>query len=497
MSVYFSLRKRHWFRCLGRRLVGSLAVLTLMSLPAYGQRLDPVLLDAFLSDPLEEEPRDPLLPTAVVDRPLSPLELYALELELFQLDAEARALLLAEQPDEAFELWMREVQLRRVFGLEAELEALSRIGQQAWNSQRSQEVRLMSVRLERIWEAEKESATLERVETIAMIAQTLRMRDTSTEIYQQLIDMTAADTLTQQGWVVVLAAHYLQWFDFDNAAQLYTQLIDRADIQGNTLEHTQYLKDLIYSYQQAKEYAQALPVQTELLRLYRTTAQNDREPPLEIDMARNFRAIGGYPQALQYYNLAYVTAQSLQLYGHVSTVLKDLGDLYAEQGLTNEALTMYNLLVRAEQQAYNQHGILEAYDRLGQLYLSIDDRDNALVAFRAGLAFSESLQYREAYFRGEVAKLSLDRTPEDTAEAEETEPTLGDSLREELKDNPPFDVAPVEIEPPGDGELSEDDLTEDAIPEELPEVEVITDETIDVTPEEPTPEAPPAPESDN
>ena len=213
-----------------------------MALPAYGQRLDPVLLDAFLSDPLEEEPRDPLLPTVVVDRPLSPLELYALELELFQLDAEARALLLAEQPDEAFELWIREVQLRRVFGLEAELEALSRIGQQAWNSQRSQEVRLMSVRLERIWEAEKESATLERVETIATIAQTLRMRDTSTEIYQQLIDMTAADTTTQQGWVVVLAAHYLQWFDFENAAQLYTQLIDRAEIQGNTLEHTQYLR---------------------------------------------------------------------------------------------------------------------------------------------------------------------------------------------------------------------------------------------------------------
>ena len=483
MSVYFDLRKQRWLQACGQRLLTGLAALALMSLPAYGQRLDPVLLDAFLADPLTVEPRDPLLPTTVVDRPLSPLELYAVELELFKMDAQARELMLVNQPDAAFELWMREVQLRRLFGLDAELEALNRIGQQAWNSQRSQEVRLMSVRLERIWEAEKATADLERVETIATIAQILRMRDTSTEIYQQLINMTAADPEAQQGWGVILAGHYLQWFDFDNAAQLYTQLAASAKAEGNTLEHTQYLRDLIYSYQQAKDYAQALPAQTELLRLYRATGQNDREPPLEIDMARNFRALSIYPQALEYYNLAYVTAQSLQLYGHVTTVLKDLGDLYAEQGLTNEALTMYNLLVRAEQQAYNQHGILEAYDRLGQLYLSIGDTENALVAFRAGVAFAESLQYRESYFRGEVAKLSLENPPEDAPAdiAEEDTPSLGESLRENLRDNPPFDLAPVEIEPP------EVEPAEPAEPEDttdpVPDVEVISDETIDVTPE--------------
>ncbi|MEM8611137.1 MAG: tetratricopeptide repeat protein, partial [Cyanobacteria bacterium P01_H01_bin.105] len=315
------------------------------------------------------------------------------------------------------------------------------------------------------------------------------------------IDMTAADTASQQSWVVVLASHYLQWFDFDNAAQLYTQLVDRAEIQGNTLEHTQYLKDLIYSYQQAKAYGQALPAQSELLRLYRSTGQSDREPPLEIDMARNFRAIDVYPQALEYYNLAYVTAQSLQLYGHVSTVLKDLGDLYAEQGLTNEALTMYNLLVRAEQQAYNQHGILEAYDRLGKLYLRIDDRANALIAFRAGLAFSESLQYRQAYFRGEVARLSLDAPPEANTAVDDDAP-LGDVLREELRDNPPFDVAPddgvpvdvspVEIEPvdpandlPADNTPADNRSSEEEPVESSPEVEVISDEIQEIIPDVP------------
>lgn len=479
MSVYFNFRKQSSAGLAGLKkqfikLLGGAVALTLLALPAYGQRLDPVLLDAFLTDPLEAEPPDPLLPVIAIERPLSPLELYQLELELFRLDQQARELLLLGQPDEAFALWMREVQLRRLFGIEVELEALGRIGQQAWNSQRSQEVRLMSVRLERIWLAEKETATLERVETIAAIAQTLRMRDISTEIYQQLIDMTADDPAVQQTWVAVLADHYLQWFYFEDAAQLYTGLVASAKSQGNTLEHTQYLKDLIYSYQEAKAYEKVLPVQAELLQLYRATRQSDREPPLEIDMARNFRALGLYTQSLEYYNLAYVTAQRLELYGHVATVLKEVGDLYAERELTNEALTMYNLLVRAEQQAYNQHGILEAYDRLGQLYLSIDDTENALIAFRAGLAFSESLKYREAYFRGEVAKLSLDAPPpEESAEDPAAEPSLQDTVREGLRDNPPFDLDPADIDPttPVPEEPREPEQ-----PEAPPEVEIITDE---------------------
>ncbi len=485
MSVYFGLRKRQWFRSFGKQLAGGFAAVALAALPAHGQRLDPVVLDAFLTNPLAVEPRDPLLPTTEVDRPLSPLELYDLELELFRLDEQARALQVAGQPDEAFALWMREVQLRRLFGLEAELEALDRIGQQAWNAQRSQEVRLMAVRLNRIWEAEKAMAPLERVETIAKIAQTLRMRDTSTDIYRQLVQMTAGDEAVHHGWVVVLASHHLDWFEFEQASPLYVQLVSRAKAQGNTLEHIQYLNDLIYSYQEAKNYAQALPVQTELLKLYRATGQSDREPPLEIDMARNFRALAADAKALEYYNLAYVTAQRLELYGHISTVLREVGDLYAVQGRTNEALTMYNLLVRAEQQAYNQHGILQAYDRLGQLYLRIDDTDNALVAFRAGVAFSESLKYREAYFRGQVAKLSLDTPSTDEPGAGDT-PNLGDTLRDDLRDNPPFDVQPVDIEPtdvdPGD--IAPVDPEISPPPQDQPDVEIISDETIDVTPEE-------------
>lgn len=499
MSVYFGLRKqRPWRLGYGEHIVrshpvsrvvssivGGIAALALLSLPVYGQRLDPVLLDAFLINPLEADPRDPLLPTTTIDRPLSPLELYSLELELFQLDEQARALLLTEQPNEAFPLWMREVHLRRLFGLDAELEALERIGQHAWNHQRSEEIRLMAVRLERIWLSEKETATLERVETMATIAQILRMRNTSADIYQQLITMTADDETAQQEWIIVLADHYLQWFDFAKASPIYVELAAQAKTEGNILEHTQYLQNLIYSYQEVKDYTQAIPVQTELLQLYRNTGQSDREPPLEIDMARNFRALSLNSQALEYYNLAYVTSQRLELYGHVSTVLKDVGDLYADQGLTNEALTMYNLLIRAEQQAYNQHGILEAYDRLGKLYLTIEEKDKALVAFRAGLAFSESLKYREAYFRGEVAKLSLGTLPpEEASEPPDPDPPLGDTVRDAFQDNPPFDLEPVEIDPIETEDPTEGLPNETEAPIAPPEIEIISDETVDITPEE-------------
>ena len=187
-----------------------------------------------------------------------------------------------------------------------------------------------------------------------------------------------------------------------------------------------------------------------------------------------------------------MTAQSLQLYGHVSTVLKDLGDLYAEQGLTNEALTMYTQLVRAEQQAYNQHGILVAYDRVGQLYLESGDPGIALVAFRAGLAFAESLSYRQPYFTEQVARLSSD-TPVENPAPPDT-PSFGEALRDSLRDNPPFDLDPADLDP----NVEPAEATETDLPASPPEVEVISDDTIDIpaeeAPEDTAPESVESPE---
>ena len=422
----------------------------LLAPPALAQRLDPVLLDSFLTDPLEVDPRDPLLPTPVVDRELSPLERYSLERSLFELDRQAAALLASDQPDQAFELWRREVQLRRLFGRDAELEAIRRVGQQAWNAQRSVEVRLLTVRLRQIWEEDRPTADTERVTTVAEISQILRAEDLTTETLEELIARAdqRGNVALQHQYRALLAAHYLQWFNYDEAAQLYSGLAVQAE--GDALVQEFYLEQLVHAHQEAKRFEAAIAAQSQLLALYRATNQRDREPPLEIAIARNYRSLNLNQQAMEYYQVAYGTAQILMQYNSISDILRDLGDWYTEQNRRNEALTMYNLLVRSEQQAYSQYGILEAYDHLGQLYRAAEDRDAALAAFQAGLGFARSLDYRQAYFQEQIALTSqLDpvASPADEQETDlrETidlgEPILDgiNRIRRSIGDNPPFD----------------------------------------------------------
>ncbi|PZO33549.1 MAG: hypothetical protein DCF17_21795 [Shackletoniella antarctica] len=95
---------------------------------ALAQVLCPELRFPFLADPLQDQPRDPLLPNPPVQRPLSPLELHDLEQDLDQLALEAAALDQAGELADARQLWRREIRLRRLLGIEPELAAIDRVG---------------------------------------------------------------------------------------------------------------------------------------------------------------------------------------------------------------------------------------------------------------------------------------------------------------------------------------------------------------------------------
>ena len=394
------------------RQVGTaaLAALLLTGSPAvYAQRLNPTELTEFLSNPLTDDPRDPALPQPEVDRVLSPLELYQLEQNLDGLNARAQALLAAEEGDEAFELWLREVRLRRVLGREDELQALERVVPLAWNNQRATTIQLLTQRLRVIWNnaaarSELDEAALERLLALFI---TLRDEDAVVTITQALADQAAAqgDGVTQRQRLAELGEAYLAWFEFEKAAAVYEPLVADAARREHPTQERVLLEALIYSYQQDERYELAIPLQERLLELYRTALLSESEVPLEIAIARNYRAIENYPRAVEYYQLAYRTAQQLEQYGYSSEVLQDLGALYRDLGQPRDAITMYNLLVRVEQQSYNHYGILLAYDQLGQIYVDLEEPDNALVAFQAGLAFAEALDYRQDYFQAQIAAL--------------------------------------------------------------------------------------------
>ncbi|HIK43950.1 MAG TPA: hypothetical protein IGR64_03580 [Leptolyngbyaceae cyanobacterium M65_K2018_010] len=117
------------------------------AVPALAQALQPAVRDAFLADPLSDIPRDPLLPSPPVLRPLSPLERFVLEQELDQLALEAESLAQSGAADAAIDPWMREIRLRRLLGLDAELTAMDRVDQNLRNLNATQALQLLSARL--------------------------------------------------------------------------------------------------------------------------------------------------------------------------------------------------------------------------------------------------------------------------------------------------------------------------------------------------------------
>jgi hypothetical protein len=143
-------QQQHFRRPWGWLLALALGHLVLPTLPTWAQALPAGLRDEFLASPLEDEPRDPLLPTPVVDRPLSPLEQYALELDLDALALAAEQLAADGETAAATEAWMREVRLRRLLGVEAELQAMGRVAQWLRDRGSTQQLQLLTARLDEI-----------------------------------------------------------------------------------------------------------------------------------------------------------------------------------------------------------------------------------------------------------------------------------------------------------------------------------------------------------
>jgi len=410
---------------------------------AIAQQISPELRQQFLADP-RTEPLDPILPDLALDRPYSPLELSAIATRLTQLNQTAQQQLANGNPDAAFELWQREVRLRRVFGPVEELNAISRVATLAWQQQRPVEVQLLTLRTREIWEtvaaalnnfeATEQSAEDNRLgdrepeeladnpEQILMdgdsasdvavllnMAQTfatLRDIDASVEVYQQLITLTAEQNGDPTAQRKELAELHLAWFQFADAADVYLALLSDARTKGNQAQETDYLERLVYSYQQADSFTNAVRAQTDLIALYQAQGDVEKLPGLLVAIAQNYRTLNLHKNAIAYYRSAYSAAQRFDQFSFSAQVLTDLGTLYESLALNTEALGAYNLLVPVEQQAYNTYGVMNAYDSLGQLHRRQGNAFEALKAFEKALVLADQLNLRQDYFIEQIESVT-------------------------------------------------------------------------------------------
>jgi hypothetical protein len=186
--------------------------------PTQAQVLLPVVRDDLLADPLADSPRDPLLPTPVVNRPLSPLEQLALEQALDDLAQEADALATANQPEAARTLWLREIRLRRVLGLDAELMAIERVAENLRDGNATPELQLLAMRLDRITPSLDPNQESDRryVQTLATLYTTLGRVESAAALRRTLADVALeqGDIREAQAQLELLAVLYADWFYF-------------------------------------------------------------------------------------------------------------------------------------------------------------------------------------------------------------------------------------------------------------------------------------------
>jgi tetratricopeptide (TPR) repeat protein len=357
-----------------------------------------------LPDPLEQPVRDPLIPS--LDRPLTPFEVRRLREALDGLDAEAQAQLQAGNADGAFEIWYRELRLRRVLGRIEEINALGRVGKIAWDNTRRYDVQIITKRLNVVQqEAEAEAPlTSELLLAFATAYQQVHSINNSLDIYQKILanarknqDVAAEEEALRQ-----LGQLYLAKFDYLNAASIYEDLLKRSQAKSNSYDEGIYLQQLAEIYSQALQPENAVQIKEQLAQKYISAQNLQGLAELKIEIGADYEALKNPEQASQNYQEAFSLAWSLQQFGTAGEALSKLGDLYQAYDRDEYAMQIYQELIKVEQQAYDYYGLMQTYDRIGQIYLKQQNYPQALAAFQQGLQIARSLQYREDYFLSQI-----------------------------------------------------------------------------------------------
>ncbi|RZM81959.1 tetratricopeptide repeat protein [Leptolyngbya iicbica] len=375
-------------------------------------QLAPSLVEQFLSDPEFSEPRDPLLPEFAVERPLSPLERRELAAELDELALETEARYLEEGATEEVVIdWMREVRLRRILGIEAELAAIQRVGLRLWENSQADEVQLLSLRLQEI-QAELLAQPVPDLELIGELVaafEVLRDVDAAVAVYEILLEraVQAGDREAQQQILENLASLRESWFRFAPAAATYEALLDFAD--EDDLLAIEYLKGVIRNYQDLGELATTIEYQRRLVGKYEETLQPQPIPALTLAIARNFRDLEQLTEAQNYYSATYSGALAQAQTDVASDALQDLAALYLADDQPEDVQYLYEQRLAVERLSYNGYGLMQTFDHLGQLYEAQDLPDSAIAAYKEALIIAEHLHHRERYFKLRLQTLLLEQ----------------------------------------------------------------------------------------
>lgn len=374
-------------------------------------------LDKFPPSPLEINIPDPLLPNIANKRELTPVELQKLRTDLDALNQEAQKILQGEDNKKAFEIWNRELRLRRFLGLLAEVEALSRVGEISVNENEREEVQYISQRLQVIQSdmLKQKSTDLQLWKSLANAYQKLRLYKLAISAYEQILILVKQqqDSFAEIETLKNIGELNLSWFDYNQAANVYQKLLNLAINQGDKTNELVYLQQLAYIYTQGKQYQPAIDILNKLVEISTNEQNLTQIPTWKLAIAANYEFVAKEnpnfrQQAFDNYQEAYTIAWKLEQYARAGEALNKLIALYRSQKQITAALETSQILIETETLANNFYGLMSAYDQIGNLYLEQREYAKALTAFEKGLEIAQELKYQESYFTKQIERLKTE-----------------------------------------------------------------------------------------
>lgn len=243
------------------------------------------------------------------------------------------------------------------------------------------------------------------LEALGIAYQQVRLPQVAVRIYEQILAdaRQRRDEAKIESTLITLGQLHLSWFSYEPAATAFRELLERSRARGDRQYEILYLNQLAYVHEQAKQPEAAIAYQQQLITLYQTVMRDPKPiPALQIRIGDNYQIMGRLDLAEQSYQAAYQLAQPLLQLAYASDSLQKLAALYLANDRLDAALRIYDFLIGVEQQAYNTYGVMAAYDKIGQIYLSRKNYPQAILAFRRGLDLARQLKYREDYFTGQI-----------------------------------------------------------------------------------------------
>ena len=415
-------------------VIASVAIFLFYPAFALGKSKTPQPLDKFPPNPLEIKEPDPLLPSAAPEEPLTRQEKTELEAALDDLNQQASAKFQAGDKQGAFDIWNREIRLRRYLGIIPEIQALSRVGAIAWRQNNRQQVFYITQRLQKIQKTQQKkskskdkkqerssqkinpqekNSELEILQALGEAYQQVRTPKEALEIYNQvlLVVRERQNTAKEIEVLNTIGKLHLAWFDYSKAAATYEELLAFATARGERINEIGYLEELAYIYEKAELPQKSLNVRTKLAEIYSQGNNQLKLSALKIAIGSDYESLAKknpafLEEAFKNYQEAYITAWQLQQYVRAGEALQKLTALHASQGRIEEALQTSQINIETAKRAANLYSLMTAYDQIAKLYLQRQDYPQAMVAFQQGLQLAKRLQHQESYFTEQINKLS-------------------------------------------------------------------------------------------